>query len=89
MNLYAYVGGNPATWIDAKGLSSITSNGATQNNTTSEADECDEDKSNCWLNCMKNYPGIEIAFSLATLGTVGNLKIPGMERKRFSIHIII
>jgi RHS repeat-associated protein len=40
--------------------------------------ECNK---NCWLNCMKNYPGMGTAISLATLGTLGNMKLPGIEWK--------
>ena len=36
-----------------------------------------EDDDNCWVNCMKNYQGMGTAISLTTLGTLGNMKIPG------------
>ena len=66
LNLYAYVNNDPVNWSDPWGLT---------------RDSYAEDDDNCWVNCMKNYQGMCTAISLTTLGTLGNMKIPGKEWK--------
>ncbi len=66
IDLYGYCGGDPVDLIDPYGL---------------KEKPCGKAGWDCWLKCMKNYPGVGTAISLATLGTLGNLKIPGIEWK--------
>ena len=62
LNHYAYMENDPVNWSDPWGLT---------------RDSYAEDDDNCWVNCMKNYQGMGNAISLTTLGTIGNMKIPG------------